>query len=157
MNETECAAVREFLPGFATNRLELRDAEYVEAHLPGCAECREELELVQSLFAARPQPPVDPAEQILAGVHAERRGKRPSWWGISAAAVAALAIGVGIASDPEAVPIEASEYLTELAEGDLWLSDGGLVAGAPTLEGLSDEALEALFDELTAGSTGGAV
>jgi hypothetical protein len=157
MNETECAAVREFLPGFATNRLELRDAEYVEAHLPGCAECREELELVQSLFAARPQPPVDTAEQILAGVHAERRGKRRSWWGISAAAVAALAIGVGIASDPEAVPIEASEYLTELAEGDLWLSDGGLVAGAPTLEGLSDEALEALFDELTAGSTGGAV
>lgn len=157
MNETECAAVREFLPGFATNRLELRDAEYVEAHLPGCAECREELELVQSLFAARPQPPVDTAEQILAGVHAERRGKRRSWWGISAAAVAALAIGVGIASDPEAVPIEASEYLTELAEGDLWLSDGGLVAGAPTLEGLSDEALEALFDELTAGSAGGAV
>ena len=157
MKETECGTVRELLPGFGTNRIEARDAEHVEAHLSGCAECREELELVKSLFAARPQPPVDSVAQILAGVHAERRRGRRAWWGISAAAAIALAISVGTALDPDPVRTRAPEYATELAEGELWLSDAELVAGAPMLEGLSDEALQALFDELTAGSAGGAV
>ena len=157
MSETECGVIRELLPVCARNRLDEWDVGPVEAHLRGCAECREELQLVRSLFATRPQPPVDPVEQILSGVHAERhRGRRTSW-GISAAAVVALAMGVGIASAPEAVPTGAPEYATQLAEVDLWLGEGGLVAGAPTLEGLSDEALQTLLDELTMGSAGGSV
>ena len=105
MNETECGTVRELLPGFATNRVDAQEARRVEAHLPGCAECREELELVQSLFGSRPQPPLDLAQQILVGVLAERRDGRKPWWGISAAAVAALAIGVGIASDQNVIHV----------------------------------------------------
>ena len=33
-------------------------------------------------------------------------------------------------------------------QGNLWLSDDGLIAGAPTLDGLSDEALKELLQEL---------
>jgi hypothetical protein len=47
-------------------------------------------------------------------------------------------------------------YAYEVEEGDLWLSDDGVIAGAATLDGLSDEALAQLLEELTVGASGGA-
>jgi hypothetical protein len=37
-----------------------------------------------------------------------------------------------------------------------WVSDDGLIAGAPALDDLSDEALMTLLDELGADGSGGA-
>jgi hypothetical protein len=37
-----------------------------------------------------------------------------------------------------------------------WVSEDGLIAGAPALDGLSDEALQILLDEMGAGGPGGA-
>jgi hypothetical protein len=43
-----------------------------------------------------------------------------------------------------------------MEEQGLWLADDGLVAGAPSLEELTDEALAQLLEELSVGSAGGA-
>jgi hypothetical protein len=42
-----------------------------------------------------------------------------------------------------------------LNEGEIWVSDDGLLAGAPLFDGLSDDALLQLLDELSVESTGG--
>jgi hypothetical protein len=81
---------------------------------------------------------------------------RPWWWGISAAAVAALALGIGMSSDgSEQVESAVPGYAFEIEDGDAWLSDDGLIAGAPDLDALSDEALLQFLDELTVGGAGG--
>ena len=80
------------------------------------------------------------------------------WWGITAAAVAALALGIGISFDRAEQPESAiPSYAYELEDGELWLSDDGLIAGAPALDALSDEALLQFLDELDVGGAGGAV
>ena len=43
----------------------------------------------------------------------------------------------------------------ELDDENLWLSDDGLIAGAPALDALSDEALLQFLDELDVGGAGG--
>jgi hypothetical protein len=85
-----------------------------------------------------------------------RRAER-AWWGLTAAAVAALALGIGIVSDRTPDPTQAAPaFAREAEEGEIWLSDDGLVAGAPALDDLTDEALLQLLEDLTAGSAGGA-
>ena len=68
-----------------------------------------------------------------------------------------LALGIGVTSSSVApVDVMAPEFATELLEEDLWVSGDGLLAGAPALEALSDEALEQLLDELEFDGDGGA-
>jgi len=158
MNHSECATVRELLPDFAASRLDGRSEEQVMTHLPDCEDCRAELELAERIYSAREIPPLDLAGRIVGVVRQDRRVVRRPWWGVSAAAVAALMIGIGVSSNgDDGVLLEAPEYATELEEGEFWMSDDGLLAGAPSLDGLSDEALMELLDELTLGSVGGAV
>jgi hypothetical protein len=47
-------------------------------------------------------------------------------------------------------------YGYEVGEGGLWLTDDGLLAGAPSLEGLTEEALMRLLDELSVENGGAA-
>jgi len=78
---------------------------------------------------------------------------------VSAAAIVALALGIAIVSDRGAVegPVDVPGFAYEMYEGDLWLSDDdGLLAGAPSIYGLSDEELVQLLDELSVGASGGA-
>jgi Putative zinc-finger len=168
MSGTECAVVRELLPDFATNRLAAEDVDRVDVHVSACADCRLERDLARSLFEARPAPPSGLADRIIEDLHRDRSNRaRPRvhrpWWGVSAAAVAALMLGIGISSDravvegPDEPVLDVPEYAIELEEGGLWISDDGMLAGAPSLDGLSDEALLELLDELTVGSSGGAV
>ena len=44
MSQTDCGTIREHLPDFAAGRLAAEAVAAVESHLPGCAECRAELE-----------------------------------------------------------------------------------------------------------------
>ena len=81
-------------------------------------------------------------------------GSRP-WWGLTAAAVAALALGIGMSSEQSQPVVEVPGFAYEAEEGDVWLSEDGLVAGGPMFDGLSDEALVALLDEISLGDSGG--
>lgn len=149
--QVECGWVREALPDLVTGRAP--DAERIERHVAACAECRAELDLVRLLHASRADVG-EMSESMLERIIHEARRRAPArtGWALSAAAIAALALGLGIVSNgtPTEIPVREAE------EGELWVSDDGLVAGAPALDRLSDEALLRLLDELTNVSTGGA-
>ena len=153
MNNEACGTVRELIPDFVGGRLAATDVGVVERHVPDCAECAAELALARVVLASRLAPPPQLLERLLRSVESVRTQPARTWWGISAAAVAALALGIGISSDPAAqIPVDVPGYAYEVEEGDIWLSDDGLVAGAPLFDGLSDDALLQLLDELSGGS-----
>lgn len=151
MSSMDCATVREKIPDVAASRAMAEDVAAVEVHAANCAECAAELRLAASIFEDRPTAPVDLSRRVLAEMNESRRASLRPWWGISAAAVAALALGIGITSRPAAEDETglASDVSVETEEGELWLSDDGVLAGAPVLEALSDEALAQLLEELT--------
>ncbi len=165
MIESNCGEVRELLPLHAEGAL--ADPTEVVEHIATCAECGAELELVRVLAASRPAAPDGLASTISAAVLADaslasgsdtppaaavepgRRRSVTPWWQLTAAAVAALALGVGVTSSLGTPDLDvAPEYASELEEGDLFVSGDGLLAGAPALEALSDEALMQFLDEL---------
>jgi predicted anti-sigma-YlaC factor YlaD len=158
MSEERCEMIRERLPGFVGGRLAPADAALVRAHLSGCEECREEAALVELLFAARPAAPPELARRIEGSARGARsRGYHP-WWGVAAASVAAVALGIGVMSRDTAPPedVEVPGIVAGVGEASIWVADDGLVAGAPALEGLSDEALLMLLEEMGTETTGGA-
>jgi hypothetical protein len=72
-----------------------------------------------------------------------------------------VALGIGVISNGRptvevAGEVEVPGMVAGVEEGSLWVADDGLVAGAPTLDGLSDQALLLLLEELSAGTAGGA-
>lgn len=149
MIQVECDTVRTAIPDLAHGRLESGDIRSVEDHLAGCAECRAELDLARLLVASRPEIPTDLSVRVVASWRAERTSFRRPWWALTAAAVAALALGIGITSDSSAPVLgEAPGFASEYDDGQLWMSDDGLLAGAPAIDDLSDEALLELLDEL---------
>lgn len=157
MNDHMCGTVRELIPDFVGSRLSSPDFEVVERHVLDCAECSAELELAQVILAGRPSAPPELLERLLRSVSSSRQRPARTWWGVSAAAIAALALGIGMSSDPSReAPVDVPGYAYEVEEGDIWLSDDGLMAGAPLFDGLSDDALLQLLDELSVGSAGGA-
>jgi predicted anti-sigma-YlaC factor YlaD len=156
MNELDCGSVRESIPGFVADGRVAADAAKVEGHVSACSECRAELELAKMLFSSRAEVPEGLAERIVSAVRRDRQALVRPWWGVSAAAVAALALGIGIVSEPSATfDGEVPDFAYEVEEGDLWLSDDGLLAGAPSFDDLSDEALLELLNELASGGTAG--
>jgi predicted anti-sigma-YlaC factor YlaD len=151
MNDIGCERARELIPLLSVGTLESSDREAAEAHLVQCGECRQEADLARILFATRPVPPDGMAERITDAVRRQGRTERRPWWGLSAAAVAVLALGLGVMSGREVAPVTVPLYAAETGQSGLWLSDDGLIAGAPSFDALSDEALEQLLDELEAG------
>ncbi len=151
MNQTECGAVRESIPDVVAGEASEAVVALVQAHVLECAECAEELELARALHASRATIPVDVSGAVLARLRREARVSTRPWWGVSAAAVAALALGIGITGGPtsDVVPDAGVEAVAEAEEEELWLSDDGVLAGAPVFEALSDEALADLLDELS--------
>lgn len=157
MSNMKCETVREWIPDYVSGRFASRDETSVQAHLNTCDECAAEVDLARLIFGSRVEAPDGLASRVRDAVRRDRtHGSRP-WWGISAAAVAALALGIGISSDdPAEIEISVPGYAYEIEAGDLWLSDDGLIAGAPAFDALSDEALLQLLDEWDVGGAGGA-
>ncbi|MBM4185339.1 MAG: zf-HC2 domain-containing protein [Gemmatimonadetes bacterium] len=154
---TACGQIRELIPEYASGALSAVARARVDTHVRACGDCAAELELAQMLFGSRAAVPPSLLGRIERAVASDRRTPARTWWGLSAAAIAALALGIGITSD--GAPTSSTDvpgYAYEAQEGEIWVSDDGFVAGAPALDELSDEALEQLLDELTIGTTGGA-
>ena len=156
MSEFACGTVRELIPDFVGSRLGPEELETVDTHVTACGECRAELELAQMILGSRPRVPAGLLERITRAVAADRGATSRPWWGLTAAAVAALALGIGMSSERSPAPLEVPGFAREVEEEDVWLSEDGLVAGAPMFESLSDEALVVLLDELSVEQAGGA-
>jgi anti-sigma factor RsiW len=155
-NDAGCERVRELIPDYVSGGLAAPERARVDAHVRACAECGAELALAGVLFASRPAVPASLLGRIERAARADRRTPAHTWWGVSAAAIAALALGIGIMSNAATESgAEVPGYAYEAEEGEIWVSDDGLVAGAPALEELSDEALLQLLDELSTGAGGG--
>ena len=104
----EANALHELTAAYALDALDERDAADYEAHLAGCARCRDELvsfrETASALAyaVAGPEPPPALRDRIMAQAVAERPNVvplRPRWRslpGALAAAAACAAIGLGI-------------------------------------------------------------
>jgi anti-sigma factor RsiW len=148
----DCEAVRERIPGFVAGRLSATEAVNVEGHLAACADCAAEADLVGLLRMARPEPPERLAPRIREDTRLRpARGTRP-WWGLAAAAVAAVALGIAVVADGHpGLGVDVPAFVAATEDMELWLGDDGLIAGAPALDGLSDEALIKLLEEMTSG------
>lgn len=157
MTLIDCGSAREMIPDVAGGRLDMKAAHSVERHASSCAECHAELALARLVYASRSSAPRGLADRVVQASRRERRSFRRPWWGISAAAVAALALGIGITSSPaeDDWSPDAADMALETGEAELWLSEDGILAGAPVFEALSDEALTDLLEELTPRTTGG--
>jgi anti-sigma factor RsiW len=182
MTEKTCDELRDHLPDLLLGALDPGTKGEVEAHLSACPECREELELLEAVRRARPEPPVGLEASIQARVQAEfgtndqkvagsiqpgrtrRRGglNLPLFGGriliptsaFPAAAVVILSLGVALVwnqmitpgTDVEQEPIQVVLAEEPLPEAYLW--DDGIVAGAPVFDGLTEEDLLVLLEEM---------
>lgn len=167
MSEIGCGTVRDRLPDQADGRLSVEEARSVEVHLASCRACGTEAETIRTLRAGRPDVPPGLHERVRAAARAElgRRSAsetatptgspRPArrWefprWSLAAAAVAILALGSSffLIDGPESESEDPFRTAFETAPST-WLSDDAVVAGAPVLDDLSDDALASLLEEL---------
>lgn len=155
-----CDEVQDRLPDRAVGRLAEAVAGEVDEHLATCGECREAFETVQWLRATTPEVPPRLESRILAAVRvaADPVVPRPApqgrsdsrlRWGWAAAAVLALAVGLPLVSTLDRggdTQIEAL-VMSEDEVPRVWLDDDLMVAGAPAVSELSDEALRQLLEE----------
>jgi len=147
MNANDCGAVRELIPDVARRVAAAHGLAAVEAHVATCAACAEELALVRALHASRPEPRPELLLRIERSLRFDRQTVQRPWWGLTAAAVAALALGIGFSSAPGS-EIVAPAFALETDEGWTWETGDGLVAGGVVFDELSDDALERLLAEL---------
>ena len=161
---TDCDRWEDALIGMAAGRPDPALAAGVRAHLEGCARCREELDLLRRVATAATTPPPGLEARIRDAVRGaaapgrlaieHRRPRRPDWRRVAfplaaAAAIALLWIGLpGVpVTDPRPEPAEVT-LAADLELYGTWPAAGEEVAGAPVLSDLSDEALEALLEEM---------
>lgn len=146
MSAIDCGAVREAIPELVHDGLEDGFAEDVRRHVASCEACASELALVRMLFQSRVLPGAELEARIRRGVTFDRQALHRPWWALTAAAVAALALGIGMGSG--SAPVVAPAFATEMEEGWPWVLEGELSMDAPVLDDLSEDALEALLDDL---------
>lgn len=155
MNELRCETVQDRLPDHVAGLLSEGESERVRVHVRDCPECRDTLAVVTLLREGRGAAPAGLADRIQGSVRFRRRSPTRPWWGLAAAAVAALALGIGVASDADRTVVVPA-FVAEASGASPWLTDDGVIAGAPTLGDLTDEALLTLLEEMGAGPSGGA-
>jgi predicted anti-sigma-YlaC factor YlaD len=141
----DCGVIREAIPEVVSGIASAEVLAAVEHHASACPECADEWALVRVLHASRPEPRAELASRVLRGLSFDRQAVQRPWWALTAAAVAALALGIGVSSG-RGIDVVAPAFAMELDEA--WASEG-LVAGGPVFDDLSDAALERLLDDLS--------
>ncbi len=144
-----CAAVKDLLPDFVRGELGDERRRWVVEHVTVCADCQEEVELLQRIRSDTVRVPAGLARDIKDALEREQGSAHWSvrWRLPAAAAAVALALGTAVVwervrSLPEVGPLGREPFAV------VWPSDDADVAGAPILDGLSDEDLMLLFEEL---------
>lgn len=170
MSGNDCQGIRDLLPELAQGTLDQATEVRVQEHLSACSECSQEEGLVRSILASRPEPPVELQDRIQERIRQEmgvgaqgsqigddgvvsiqtKRRWAPSWT-LSAAAILILSLGIGVIWNGQRPPELNQDPVLVVAEEPLpesWLWDDGLVAGGPVYDGLTEEQLVALIEEL---------
>jgi anti-sigma factor RsiW len=155
MTPPNCAAVKDLLPDFVRGELGDERRRWVVEHVTVCADCQEEVELLQRIGSDIVRVPAGLAYDIKDALAREHAPASARWsvrrsvrWRVPAAAAAvALALGTAVVwervrSLPAVGPLGREPFAV------VWPSDDADVAGAPILEGLSDDDLMLLFEEL---------
>ena len=156
MKGTRCESIQELIPDYVAGRLATKEQELAREHFKQCYECEQDRDLAHLVFSSRAVEPEGLASKINAALTNQRVVVRRQWWGLTAAAVASLAIALNVSLDrSELGSVPLVEYEFEIQSENLWLTDDGLIAGAPMLEGLSDEVLGWLLEELIEIEDGG--
>ena len=142
-----CAKAKDLLPEFVRDDLAGEEHRWTAEHITVCVDCQQEAELLGRIHNNVVRVPVDLASDIKAALAREQKLPRWSMHWLAAAATIALALGIGVVWDrvralPEVGPLGREPFAV------LWPSDDADVAGAPTLEGLTDDDLTILFEEL---------
>jgi hypothetical protein len=150
--------IQDRLPEWVAGRLDPEDARRVRDAVEADVELQAEADLLRSLRRTRPEVPPGLEDRILSAVTGSRStgvsggGTDHRWeiprWVMAAAAALVVALGtLDVATrrsdpglDPYAVALEAPP--------GTWQDDDGVVAGAPVLDGLSDQALDDLLREM---------
>ena len=163
-NELTCQELVDRLPDWVAGRIDVSEAALVAAHLAGCVDCTAEARVLAGLYAARPEAPAGLAARITEELRSGsarppvrvRCWSRPAWT-ISAAAAVVLAAGTVVlnrtsAPEPRESVGETASVLGDVVDdsSEAWLTDDGVVAGAPVLDDLSDDDLATLAQELGA-------
>ena len=142
-----CAEIRDLLPLSGLGFRGDSDRPDIKAHLRSCAACRAEAQFVARLGELRPEPPRFILQGVLDGAVGSDWVRRPRWRSLSAAAVAILALGMGLFWNPEPT----ADPLWTLAlepEPTTWYSDEWIIAGGLVPQALSDDVLRALLQEM---------
>jgi hypothetical protein len=160
MNRDE---IRDLLPDWVAGRLGPDQADTIGRAIGHDDELRAEAELLRAISEGRESVPPDLQNGIMAAVARDRRGtsRRGTvsirWavptWAVGVAALLALALGTMTILDPSRSGGSSSENADALAavldDGySPWVADDGTVAGAPLLDGLSEEDLASLLEDL---------
>jgi hypothetical protein len=163
--------MREVLPEWILGTLGPELRTEMTRHLASCPDCGREEEVLRRLLSVRPMPPEGLAARIQARLKEEiaigsepespktprdvmplfRRHRWTPTWALSAAAVVILSLGIGIVWNGAEIPEvgqRSSQDATEEPAPEAWLWDDGMVAGAPVFDGLTDDQLETLIEEL---------
>lgn len=158
--------IRDALPDWVGGRLEPELADVVAKTVEADADLAAEARLLGLLSEARMPVPVGLAEEVSAAVLRERRtrarGDRSgAWrgiglrwnvptWAVASAALLALALGTLSVMDRAGSDGTGSDALALVLESGYtpWVADDGTVAGAPTMDGLTEEALASLLEEM---------
>jgi len=171
MSAEDCDRIKEVLPEWIQETLDPELGTEITGHLATCPDCSREVEVLRRLLSARPTPPDGLAARIQARLKEEiavdagpestpapgevmpllRRHRWTPTWALSAAAVVILSLGIGIVWNGAEIPElgqSSSQAASEDPAPEAWLWDDGMVAGAPVYDGLTDDQLETLIEEL---------
>jgi len=156
MSEKACAEWVERLPEWVARRLPSEEAAALAEHVRACPDCAAEARVIRALVGARPDAPAGLAVRVSAALRREpvagsprsshsRLRRWPAW--AASAAVLALAAGSYLLGTGDRSNIDGlGQFQAE--GGSVWISDDGIVAGAPVLDELSEDALTALLEEM---------
>ena len=149
MNTINCEYVRDVYADVLHGRAAADTVTAVRAHLAGCAECREEVRLVEALHGAAATVPAGLHERVMRDVAspAPRRGLAPRHLAMAATVAAAL-IGGTLLLNRDRSPVNAPATNTESGGLGFVTVEAAMVSGTSSLQDLTVEELEQLLGEI---------
>jgi anti-sigma factor RsiW len=152
MNEVNCEYVRDVYPDVLNGQADAALATAVRAHLARCAECREETEAVDAIFAGSLVAPAGLHERVMKEFATQPGHRRSSGlrYITIAATVAAALIGGSLLWNRTADNAGQPVVINESREPDLGVVtvEAALVSGTESLQDLTVEELEQLLGEI---------